>query len=105
MLFVGMQDPEGKVERRATKVQGLVERQLRSCPYADGSGEGSDEWVESRDLHDCNRVPCACRIAMETQLQRSSHTHLQRPKGLDIKAQIGGAVMRVRHAMTSWMGA
>jgi hypothetical protein len=97
MFFVPMVTAQPTSQETETNSSTVQRQQMfYACP-----NEADAEWVNSRDTLECNRVPCACRVAMGIQLRQSSVTPPPSPKGLVSRVLTGGARLVARLVTTS----
>ena len=94
MLFAGNQNVDWKTEQATEEIPCGMDRLHVRCPYSgrgDQSRSGAHEWVSSRDLRECSRVPCGCVVAEMKQKQSCSATRLPSTQEQDSNPPIGGA--------------
>jgi len=105
-IFNGNQNEDGQVEQTATDSTQEMEALFSRCPIR-GRGIGGDwgesveQWANSRETLECNRVPCVCLGAMAIKLRQSSVTRPQSSKAKVSNRPIGGAGSVARRVMTS----
>jgi len=98
MFFVPLMTADtSHLERQVDLSTDQRQMMFYACPNGD-----DPEWAELRDTLECNRVPCACRVAMANQKQQSSPTPRQLD-GVVCVTKIGGDASPARNAMTDLM--